>query len=485
MPIKPREGLADKHLLIDADNVRQQQDWDRLFSGLRKRPNDVLAWRVLSRGPAEADIAAKGHAYGQRINKSSHRSQNSVPSYQQPKHYPSRRVPPLLASPKLVYDLVRLTKFIAIQSTTLTEIEIAGVPLSLDMVKVLAEGIYHGGQMIRRFSLARGQIGDEGLKLLAPGLKTLLSLTILNLGACSLTEKSAVVLSDVLNGRAVKRQAAIWECTLRSRAGPPYDRGVNPAIAFRSNNLIASTNASIVTEGVYPGDAGVVAPLSSGALIIRGKVVPAAIKRLCLPHNDFGDEGVHTLMESLVEETGLAALDLPCNGITDLGARIVEQVLHLNKELQVVDLRSNFVSSEMWDMVCRRLCENRGTELQVVSATGEWADITRVKTTDPEVKWLPPTDPLRFSYYQAVVDAKSGRSKSRFRPTFSKNAKLVKKPVPVGARPPFKVGPAPVQGWGHHNAGPAQYAKFQLRPPRERFHWQLRPPPRKTSPQKP
>jgi hypothetical protein len=46
-------------------------------------------------------------------------------------------------------------------------------------------------------------------------------------------------------------------------------------------------------------------------------------------------------MDLLSEEVGLVALDLQDNGITREGAQMALDILELNKEIQILDLRNN------------------------------------------------------------------------------------------------------------------------------------------------
>ena len=65
------------------------------------------------------------------------------------------------------------------------------------------------------------------------------------------------------------------------------------------------------------------------------------LQRLSLNVNSIGDEGVDILTDLLAEEIGLIALDLQDNKISELGASMVERMLHLNKEIRIVDITNN------------------------------------------------------------------------------------------------------------------------------------------------
>ncbi|KNC98480.1 uncharacterized protein SPPG_09355 [Spizellomyces punctatus DAOM BR117] len=389
------KSLGPAHRLpsaIDADHIRRPEDWEKIVQGFRN--SDSQSLRILSNGTA--DKCSSADINGRK-----------------PKRHPSRKLPVLLCTPRLVQHLISSIKACLVTSSTLTELELAGIPLQPEFLLTLSKGLSHA-RCLKRFSLARSHIGDEGLYVISPSLKTLRSLSILNFGACNLTAKGGAILADLLNGRAIKRQAAIWERTLRSTH-------FGTRSAFQTSSTSNSSQASV--QGV-----------------------PAAIKRLILSHNDLGDTGVHYLMESLVEEIGLLALDLQFNAITDVGARVVEQVLHLNKELVLVDLRSNSLDETLWDAVCRMLSENTNKDPPTGVEGGGYREIVQTKSDDPDLRWLNGLDPLKNTYYHPPPRFKF-RGVSRYKQQSVSATKLhkVTSSQPLAPRPPFKVGIAPTK----------------------------------------
>lgn len=101
------------------------------------------------------------------------------------------------------------------------------------------------------------------------------------------------------------------------------------------------------------------APNASGKNKDDQGVTP--LQRLTLNGNNLGDEGLDYLCDLLSEEIGLlgmmlvgipfrtcklkanekTALDMQANGITETGARMVSNMLTMNKEIQIVDIRNN------------------------------------------------------------------------------------------------------------------------------------------------
>ncbi|KAJ3031564.1 UNVERIFIED_CONTAM: hypothetical protein HDU68_002662 [Siphonaria sp. JEL0065] len=77
-----------------------------------------------------------------------------------------------------------------------------------------------------------------------------------------------------------------------------------------------------------------------------------------------GDDGLDILMDGLVEEIGMLAIDLQYNDITDAGGRIVEQVVRLNGELVIVDLRNNRIDPILLRIITSLLQVNMSHRLK-------------------------------------------------------------------------------------------------------------------------
>ncbi|KAJ3072194.1 Centrosomal protein of 78 kDa, partial [Quaeritorhiza haematococci] len=83
------------------------------------------------------------------------------------------------------------------------------------------------------------------------------------------------------------------------------------------------------------------------------------IKRVNLCSNGgFGDRGVKAVAEVLREEIGVCALDLQKVGATNTGARFIEQVVRLNRQLVVVDLRQNQIDPILMKVLHQALDSN-------------------------------------------------------------------------------------------------------------------------------
>ncbi|KAI8827207.1 uncharacterized protein EV422DRAFT_594297 [Fimicolochytrium jonesii] len=399
-----RQARRLDKLSLDGDAVRRPEDWGQLLLALRQNVQ-VYKVRIVSKGHKEWSAA--------------HRSTIQSRADAEKQKKVSKALPALLANEKIPKYLASSVKGCLVVNPVLTELELAGIPFTLSALQTLAQGLLHG-RTLQQLSLARCGIGDKGLFAIATSLKSLPALTSLNFGDCSLTCWGAAVLRNLLNSKAVRRQAAIWECTLR---GGPSKRDHRPRVRTTSAN-----------------DGGVSDPTPAFA-----SGLPSPIKRLTLCHNQLGDNGVHYLMEALVEEIGLEALDLQFNGISGIGAGIVQQVLHLNKELKIVDLGSNDVENDTLDTLFRFLQSNGGPS----------PDYLARSPLDPSGKlslqYLDPLDPLRNTYI-----APKSRITPKPRPRGTKSGDVGSKGAHSGnsnslrERPPFKVGPAAVTKYERH-----------------------------------
>ena len=203
-------------------------------------------------------------------------------------------------------------------------------------------------------------MGDSGIFLLAPSIRTVMHLTVLNLSACNLTEKGAHILVGLLKSLAVRRQADKWAWSLRLT---PMDQERIESERATSNSSNISTTAA-----------------------------PRPLKRLNLCKNKIGDYGCETLLDLVQEEVGLLALDLQMNGLTDKSGIIAKSVLKNNIEIVILDLRNNTIDGELLYSVHQQLAENDKRAKRMRDQTG------RAKR-DPDLHWLDGTKPLKNTYH--------------------------------------------------------------------------------------
>jgi hypothetical protein len=199
---------------------------------------------------------------------------------------------------------------------------------------------------IRYLSFKKCKIGDSGIFVLAPAIRTIKSLAVLNLSACNLTEKGAHIVAAFLKSLAVRRQADRWAASLRQDI-PDDPKEV-------------------------PQDA------------------PKPLKRLIICSNDLGDEGCSPLFDLILEEVGLWAIDLQGNKLSNKSAKRALMIMKNNHDLVVLDLRNNQVDTVHLELLHGLLSKNLKEQI----------DKSNIKKNDPDLVWLDGKDPLKSIYYE-------------------------------------------------------------------------------------
>ncbi|TPX33062.1 hypothetical protein SeMB42_g07527 [Synchytrium endobioticum] len=232
------------------------------------------------------------------------------------------------------------------RSSTLTSLDLVGLPLGPKTLVCLGRGIA-ANKSIRRLSLANSRFGDAGFKAVAPGLKASESLKSINLAACNLTVLSASILAELLKSQAIRRQAQQWKATLRFAEEPDA-----PDCTW------------------------------------------AHIRRLNLSCNLLGDEGCEFLADALRDELGLRALDLQFNDISDRGGRAFQQMLDFNRQLVLLDLRNNHLDPVLHHLLQRRLRDNNAAYAGATAHS---------ELPDSELMLLPAHDALEPAFHVSLA----------------------------------------------------------------------------------
>ncbi|KAJ3331098.1 Centrosomal protein of 78 kDa [Blyttiomyces sp. JEL0837] len=327
-----------------------------------------------------------------------------------------KKAPALLRLSRVSIYLISAIRNCLQRSNAITCLELAGFNLSPKALDLLGKGLA-GNTSIKELSLARSHIGDDGLYAITSGIKAAKSLTYVNLSACRLTSRGAFILSELLKSQAVQRQAARWVHTLRAHPADPLREGyvtIDKPIPIsphpsRLNSRVQShqsiTHINSLSNVYINHNSDLMAsavPTSSAVT----STTPTPIRRLNLCCNDFGDEGIETLFDGLNEEMGLMALDLQFCDVSDAGARIIQQVLGLNRELVVVDLRNNVVDPILMRVITTALQMNVNRRLKQAQETIPTATssntILNQSILDRDLDWLPDGNPLQMSYYDYV-----------------------------------------------------------------------------------
>jgi hypothetical protein len=199
---------------------------------------------------------------------------------------------------------------------------------------------------IRYLSFKKSRIGDSGIFVLAPAIRTIKTLAVLNLSRCDLTEKGAHIVAAFLKSLAVRRQADRWAASLRQ------DMPDDPK--------------------EIPHDA------------------PKPLKRLIICSNDLGDEGCSPLFDLILEEVGLWAIDLQSNKLSNKSAKRALSIMKNNHDLVILDLRNNQVDAVHLELLHALLSKNLKEQIEK----------SNIKKNDPDLVWLDAKDPMKSIYYE-------------------------------------------------------------------------------------
>ncbi|KAI8904802.1 hypothetical protein EDD86DRAFT_249568 [Gorgonomyces haynaldii] len=321
---------SDRHLYIELDKLVRDGDWSPLLRAL-KETRDLEHLIVFSNEKKPVKIEM-----GHRFTKSK----------TSPQQFSLLRIFPQLMS---------LTRDILLYSPYLVRLELAGVQIQPQMLQVLAQGLFKNDRL-NEVSFARSKIGDS---VLAPSLRTIMHLKLLDLSGCELTSKGAAIAAQFLKSLAVQRQADQWQYSLRQS---PMD--------------IADRNLPTHDK-------------------------PQALKRLNLCCNFIGDEGLSLLLDLIREQVGLLGLDLQLNGITERMAPQIIDALSFNTTMILLDLRNNKLEYATLLTIHQSLAVNEKQRLEVMH-------------------WLS-MDPMQASYHFSVQKRHRMHTKSSIKKKVSRN----------------------------------------------------------------
>ncbi|XP_067008771.1 centrosomal protein of 78 kDa isoform X1 [Anabrus simplex] len=216
---------------------------------------------------------------------------------------------PVLLTRYILYMLVDSLSQCLSNSLVLTCLELEGLPLGIDYLSVLCQGIT-ACKSLQNISFYRSNIGDEGCGKLCMIIRNLPNIISLDFSGCELTEKGAISIAEMLKFQSLQRYNETWKQTLR----------------YRSPNMEA-----------MPG-----------------------LRRVTLNHNmHLGNQGVLHLVDAIKEDLWLRAIDLQNCGVGESGATCVLEMLDVNNSLYIADLRGNRgVRENLIQQIMRKLASN-------------------------------------------------------------------------------------------------------------------------------
>ncbi|XP_065069197.1 centrosomal protein of 78 kDa-like [Rhopilema esculentum] len=278
----------------------------------------------------------------------------SQESTSQQRAYILRRRTPAVRSRDVTNKICRALKDFLTTSSCIECLVLQGIPLRERDLSILASGIMKS-KSLQMISLESSQIGDAGLKALAPGLKSLLNLKYVCLSGCSLTWKGMDIISEIIQHQATKRHGEAWQESLRYRRPD-----LNGMLGLRRIDLCQN------------------------ALI--------------------GDKGVQILANSLKDDLWIKALDLQRCGISSQGADAILSALDFNRSVRVLDVRLNpLLERAKIKAVLEKVMLNSGGE----DPQYPWKSMNEVKETKRSRK------PIRFTLNKSMIKAQTQRCRNR------------------------------------------------------------------------
>ncbi|XP_014207934.1 centrosomal protein of 78 kDa [Copidosoma floridanum] len=231
----------------------------------------------------------------------------------------------------LSHSLAQCTR----NSSSLTSLELEGIPWPPDCLAVLCHGLA-GTKSLQHVSLQRCHIGDTGCEIVCRAIAEVQSIRSLNLGHCDLTGVSGPALASALSRQKLSLYHDAWKQSLRYRE-PKLEN--------------------------MPG-----------------------LRRLTLNGNaKLGNEAVIGIIDAIRDSLWFKALDLQQCGLTDDISREIIQLLEQNQTLVVVDVRLNSdVRADSLADIARRLERN---ELSCKKSEYRWLNLPHQKeSTSGSVK---------------------------------------------------------------------------------------------------
>ncbi|KAL7750388.1 hypothetical protein RI367_004161 [Sorochytrium milnesiophthora] len=193
-------------------------------------------------------------------------------------------------------------------------------------LQLISKGIAKS-KSLATLSMARCEIGDKGLSILAQALRVSATLSRLDFSSCKLTYHSAQVLGEVLKFQAVRRVEQHFPDMLRKSEA-------------QVKHLFEQ--ARYASPGAEPDVQD-----ASGVSVARLSNALVCLKRLSLSQNELGDLGAMYLLDTLQSDVFVEALDLQFNGITNEGAEAM--LAHLKNDIwrpmEIMDLRNNPIAA--------------------------------------------------------------------------------------------------------------------------------------------
>lgn len=198
---------------------------------------------------------------------------------------------PAIHSKNMTLQLCKAVQKCLCESSSLKTLQLHGLPLRERDLTALTKGLAKSVSL-EHLSLAHCPIADAGLEVICQSVKYSSTIKTVDFTSCNITWQGAEHMTNIIKHQAMRRHSTAWVETLRYRRAE-----------FEAMN---------------------------------------GLRRVTLNDNILiGDRGVTALARELTEDLWVKALDLQRCGISNDGARVLEQMLQTNSTLCVLDIRRN------------------------------------------------------------------------------------------------------------------------------------------------
>ncbi|XP_053480409.1 centrosomal protein of 78 kDa isoform X1 [Ictalurus furcatus] len=220
-----------------------------------------------------------------------------------------RKKIPAIHSKSMTFQLCKAVQKCLGVSHSLKTLHLHGLPLRERDLDTLTKGLSKSVSL-EHLSLAHCPIADDGLETICQSVKYSATIKTVDFTACNITWRGAEHLVNIIKNQAVRRHGTAWVETLRYRKAEFEAMGGLRRITLNENILI-------------------------------------------------GDRGVTSLAQELTEDLWVKAVDLQRCGISNDGARVLENMLQSNTTLCVLDIRRNpLVDNELVKSVIKKVLVN-------------------------------------------------------------------------------------------------------------------------------
>ncbi|XP_014240277.1 centrosomal protein of 78 kDa-like isoform X2 [Cimex lectularius] len=198
---------------------------------------------------------------------------------------------PVIFTKYILIKLINALSECLSQSRALTCLQLQMLPLYGEPMQILSEALEQT-KSLQYLSLPNCKIGDEYCDVLCRAVRNTTCLISLDLTNNCLSEKGATSIANLMKTQEIARYGECWKHSLRYRNVP--------------NELI-------------PG-----------------------LRRITINDNpDIGDKGLNVMIDVLLDDFWIKAVDMQNCGITDWGCNLIQQLLCVDNEIVVFDVRRN------------------------------------------------------------------------------------------------------------------------------------------------